>query len=82
MFAWNLPHAVDIDPDDLQAVFDFWIKDPEYGVKVWCIIKEGMMPQAWFAQRLAKRGIWDLSEYNLAPNKYEERAASKLGELK
>ena len=72
VFAWDLPEAVDIEPDDFTDVFECWLKDPEYGVKVWCIIKKGMMPQAKFAQRLIERGIWDLTKYELSPNKYEK----------
>ena len=72
VFAWNLPESFDIEPDELRGVFLYWQKDPEYGVKVWCIIKMGMMPQAKFAQRLIERGIWDLTEYELSPNKYEK----------
>lgn len=72
VFAWNLPQSVDINPKELMEVFNHWLKDPEYGVKVWCILKEGMMPQGRFATRLKDRGIWDLLEHNLTPNKYME----------
>ena len=71
VFAWNLPESFDIEPDELHGAFLYWQKDPEYGIKVWCIVKMGMMPQARFVQRLVERGIWDLSIYDLSPNKYE-----------
>jgi hypothetical protein len=31
-------------------------------------------PQAKLVQRLIERGIWDLTEYELSPNKYEQGA--------
>ena len=75
VFCWNLPQSVDIPPEELLPVFDYWMKDPEYGVKVWCIVRQGMMPQSRLAQRLKERGIWDLSIYELAPNSYETSAS-------
>lgn len=75
VFYWNLPQSVDIPPEELLPVFDYWMKDPEYGVKVWCIVRQGMMPQSRLAQRLKERGIWDLSIYELAPNSYETSAS-------
>jgi len=75
VFYLNLPQSVDIPPEELLPVFDYWMKDPEYGVKVWCIVRQGMMPQSRLAQRLKERGIWDLSIYELAPNSYETSAS-------
>ena len=72
VFCWNLPFAVHINPKELKSVFNYWQKDYEYGVKVWCIVKEGMMPQRRFALRLKERGIWDLSDYDLLANRYEK----------
>lgn len=68
VFAWACADAEEVLYDELQDLYDHYLKDEGWGPAVWCIKKRKMMPQRPVRQAIEKEGIWDLSLMGLADN--------------
>ena len=72
VFAWGCADAEDIDYDDLEDLWNYYVKDPVNGPIVWCIIKRKSMPQKPVYDDIQNAGIWDLNKIKgLEPNYYD-----------
>lgn len=70
VFAWGCADAEGLLYDEIQDLYDHWIKDPSWGAAVWCVKKRKEMPQKPVFDAIQKAGIWNLEEMNLAPNPF------------
>lgn len=68
VFYWGCADAEEMMYDEIQDVYDHYIKDPGWGTAVWCIKKRNLMPQKPVYDMIQKEGIWNLDEMNLEPN--------------
>jgi hypothetical protein len=75
VFAWGCSDAETVLHEDLRSVYEHYIKDPEYGVAVWCIKRRKELPQRPVLERIMSMGIWDLNvikeEFELRVNYYD-----------
>lgn len=79
VFAWGCADAEILKYDDLQDLYDHWLKDRSRGAAVWCCKKRGELPQAPVLKAIKAAGIWDMDAMGLAPNGYDAaRAAERL----
>lgn len=60
VFAWGAADAVSIAKSDIPVVFDYWLKDPEWGPAVWCIERRGCAPQPPVLEAIRRGGIWPI----------------------
>ena len=65
IFAWGCADAEEMDYEDLESLYDHYIKDPMFGSAVWCIKKRKQMPQPPVYKDIQKAGIWNLDELEL-----------------
>jgi hypothetical protein len=68
VFDWACADAQEIHLDEIQELYDMFIKDPGWGSAVWCMKKRNLMPQKPVYDDIKKEGIWDLDSMNLRPN--------------
>ena len=71
VFAWGCSDAEDIPYAELRPLYEAWVKDPAWGVAVWCIQRRGTLPQAPLAKLIRAAGIWDLDTMGLRSNRYD-----------
>jgi hypothetical protein len=71
VFAWGCADAETLRYEDIQDLYDHWIKDRHWGVAVWCCKKRGELPQAPVLKSINSKGIWDMGAMNLRPNAYD-----------
>ena len=71
IFAWGCADAEPLQHDEIQDLYDHWIKDRNLGPAVWCCKKRRQMPQAPVRKAIEAAGIWNLSEMGLEPNGYD-----------
>jgi len=75
VFAWGVADAEELNYKDLQEVWKYYKKDPDWGTAVWCMKKRGQMPQGPVEKRIRDKGIWDLDafakEHKLKVNFYD-----------
>jgi len=75
IFAWGCADGEDIKYQDLRSVYEYWSKDPDWGIAVWCIVKRREMPQRPVEQRIRDAGLWDMdalkAEFALRSNYYD-----------
>lgn len=67
--------AADAEPmryGDIEDVYKYYKKDPNWGTAIWCIIRRGMLPQRRVCESIKRAGVWDLDLMGLTPNKYEQ----------
>lgn len=62
--------AVPLNYDELEDLYTHWYQDPVWGYTVWAAKKLNLMPLKRITDRIEAAGIWNLSLYNLAPNKW------------
>jgi hypothetical protein len=77
VFAWGFADAEGVKFEDIEDVYKHFIKDPEWGVAVWCIKKRGIMPQRPVAERISEAGIWNLASMGLEENPSEAHYRKK-----
>lgn len=68
LFAWASADSTEIDWEEIQDLYDHYLKDPFWGPSVWCCKKEKLMPQKPVADKIREAGIWDLDSMGLKPN--------------
>jgi hypothetical protein len=73
IFAWGCADAENLNYEDLQDLYDHWLKDKRNGSAVWCCKKRGQLPQAPVLKDIKAGGIWDMDSMGLAPNAYDAR---------
>lgn len=71
VFAWGCADAEPMSFGDLRSVYEYYVKDPEWGCSVWCAERRRQMPQAPVVEYIKKAGIWNLHEMNLRPCRYD-----------
>lgn len=65
VFMWGCGDAEDLPYDDLQSLYEMWVKDPAWGTAVWCMQQRKMLPQGPVAKRIRQAGIWDIDNMGL-----------------
>lgn len=70
IFAWAHADSEEVPYDDLHDLWCCYVKDPAWGVAIWCIKKRGMMPQKPAADLILEAGVWNLDEMGLNPNEF------------
>jgi hypothetical protein len=65
IFAWGSSDAEQLLYNDIQDLYDHYIKDPIFGPAVWCIKKRSQLPQKPVYNDIMKQNIWNLDELNL-----------------
>ena len=65
VFAWACSDAEEISYDELEGLYQHYLKDPVWGTAVWCIKKRKLMPQKPVYDAIMKAGIWNLDELDL-----------------
>lgn len=68
VFAWASADGEEIFLNEIEDLYNFFIKDPSWGPVIWCIKKRNLMPQKPVYDIIKKEGIWDLDSMNLTPN--------------
>ena len=68
IFAWDCVDAEDITIDQLQALYDMWVRDRSWGPAMWCAKKRNQLPQPPVEHEIRKAGIWDLDALKLGHN--------------
>lgn len=48
--------------DDIEQVYRYFVKDPKWGIAVWCMIRRKQMPQKPVEMAIRVDGVWDLSK--------------------
>lgn len=86
VFMWGCADAEDVSYDQINEVFDHWVKDPAWGVAVWCIQRRGLMPQPPVERLIRCGGIWDLDAMGLKESPFkkdwsEEALDKRYGKL-
>lgn len=86
VFAWGCADAESVEYDEIVDVFEHWMKDPDWGVAVWCIKKCNMMPQPPVERLIRRAGIWNLDEMGLRESPFkkdwsEESLNKRYGKL-
>jgi hypothetical protein len=75
VFAWGCADAENITYDQIEEVYRYWAKDPQWGTAIWAIINAKELPQRPVADSIRKAGIWDLdaltAEHGLRANHYD-----------
>lgn len=79
VFAWGCADGEEVYYNELEDLYDHWLKDPERGPDVWCCKKRKELPQKPVYERIKAAGIWDLDSMGLEPNHYHA-AVKKLSE--
>lgn len=72
VFAWGCADAEEVDHDEINDVFDHWMKDRDWGVAVWCIKKCKLMPQPPVERLIRLGGIWNLDEMDLKESPFKK----------
>lgn len=80
VFMWGCADADAIPAGKLQEVYEYWHKDPAWGVEVWCMKLRGMLPQRPVYDRIKQAGIWDLDSMGLRANWYDAHCAKLAAE--
>ena len=57
VFAWACSDAEGVNYSEIPDIFAHWLKDPDWGVAVWCMKKRNQMPQKPVEQRIRASGI-------------------------
>lgn len=60
VFAWGVSDAEGIEFNELQDLYEHWIKDIRWGADVWCIKRRKQKPQAPVEKAIREAGVWDL----------------------
>jgi hypothetical protein len=72
IFAWGCADAEELPYDEIENLYEHWVKDPSWGSAVWCIKRRNELPQKPVYDMIMEEGIWDLDKLNLDKNKYDE----------
>jgi hypothetical protein len=72
IFAWGCADAEKLPHNEIQNLYEHWIKDPSWGSAVWCMKIRNELPQKPVYDMIMEEGIWDLDKMNLDKNKYDE----------
>lgn len=72
VFAWGCTDSETITIEDIGTIWQYYSKDPYWGLCIWCIIKRKELPQKPVYDDIMKRGIWDLDTLNLKENYYDK----------
>jgi len=72
IFAWGYADAEPLSYDEIENLYEYWVKDPSWGSAVWCIKRRNELPQKPVYDMIMEEGIWDLDNMNLDKNKYDE----------
>lgn len=62
VFACGVADTEVVSYNEIESLFDHWLKDPDWGVVMWCIKKRQAKPQPPIFDEIQKGGIWDLSK--------------------
>jgi hypothetical protein len=79
VFAWGCSDAEEMPHAELQKLYDMWLKDPEWGAAVWCMVQRNQMPQKPVEDRIRKAGIWDLDALGIEPNTMDAEILAAFG---
>ena len=72
VFAWAVADAEEIkDEKEMEELYKWCVKYPNYGGVIWCCIKRNEKPQAPFAKLMKDDNQWDISLDKLPENKYD-----------
>ena len=66
IFAAACADAEEVSLEEIPDLYEHWLKDPQYGARVWCIKKRGIMPQSAYRPIIERSGMWDLGSMGLA----------------
>lgn len=72
IFAWGCCDSEEMGYNELQDVYDHWLKDNAWGPAIWCIKKRNELPQKPVYDAIMKAGIWNLDEMGLKENQYDK----------
>ena len=62
VFVWGCADSEEMFYEDIEDVFDHFMKDRDWGTEIWCIKKRKMLPQRPVYESIMSKGIWDLKE--------------------
>ena len=62
IFAWGCADSEDLLHEEIKALFDHVVKDPDHGAAVFCIKKRKAKPQAPVYEILKKQNVWPIDE--------------------
>lgn len=62
VFAWGCADCEELPYNEIENLYEFWLKDNIWGPAMWCIKQRKEMPQDPVAQRMKKAG-WDLPAF-------------------
>lgn len=65
IFAWGCADAEEINYNEIQSLYDHWLKDNVWGPAKWCCHRRGQKPQKPVIDAMKKAGSWDGSMENL-----------------
>lgn len=70
IFCWGCSDAENLNYEDLQDVYDHYLKDKTWGTAVWACKRRNMLPQKPVYDEIMKQGIWNLDDMGLEPNTF------------
>lgn len=68
MFAWGCSDAEEINHDEIEGLYEHYIKDQIFGAAIWCCKRRNMLPQKPVYNDIRKLGIWDIDNLGLGKN--------------
>lgn len=74
VFAWGCADAENLPYREIENLYRFWRKDPNWGPAVWCMVRRNQMPQKPAEEIIAAQGIWNLADFHLGPNTMDAQA--------
>jgi hypothetical protein len=75
IFAWGCADGEEIEHAEIQALYDLWLADRNWGPVKWCAIKRNQKPQPPIIASMKKAGVWDEVMEGLGAN-YQDAEVS------
>lgn len=72
IFMWGSADAEIVEYNEINDLFDHWVRDRNWGVAVWCIKKCKMMPQPPVERSIRRMRIWNLDEMGLKESPFKK----------
>ena len=80
VFVWACADGEKIENEkELEEVYKWCVKYPNYGGAIWCCIKRNEKPQAPVVKRMKELGEWDISLDKLTDNRYDAYIKKEYG---
>jgi hypothetical protein len=81
VFAWGCADGETLPCNQIETLYNMWLKDPAWGPAVWCMIQRKQMPQKPVEKIIRAAGIWDLDKLNIGPNTMDAQVKVELARM-